>query len=112
MAANTLAQAPADTGPKAAERATVLGFVTDADSELALREGMAELVPSIQIKRASIRQATAMLRKLPSPEVLVVDITGEDAPLEALRRSLANLMVFWSRRRVDWRPSSGKGGEE
>ncbi len=84
MAQNTLAQPPADTGAKSAERSTVLGFVTDADSEMALREGMVELVPSIQIKRASIRQATAMLRKLPSPEVLVVDITGEDAPLAAL----------------------------
>ena len=61
-----------------------MAFITDADSELAVREGMAELVPSIQIKRASIRQATAMLRKMPSPEVLVVDITGEDAPLAAL----------------------------
>ena len=84
MAQNTLAQPAAETGQKTVERSTVLGFVTDADSEMAVREGMAELVPSIQIKRASIRQATAMLRKLPSPEVLVVDITGEDAPLAAL----------------------------
>jgi pilus assembly protein CpaE len=84
MAQNTLAQPAAESGQKTVERSTVLGFVTDADSEMAVREGMAELVPSIQIKRASIRQATAMLRKLPSPEVLVVDITGEDAPLAAL----------------------------
>jgi pilus assembly protein CpaE len=84
MPPNTLAQSQTDTGGKVAERSTVLGFVTDADSELAIREGMSELVPSIQLKRASIRQATAMLRKLPSPEVLVVDITGEDAPLAAL----------------------------
>ena len=85
MAQNTLAQAAPETGQKpAAERAAVMGFVTDADSELALREGMSELVPSILIKRNSIRQATALLRKMPSPEVLVVDITGEDAPLAAL----------------------------
>ena len=84
MAQNTLAQPAAETGQKTVERSTVLAFVTDADSEMAVREGMAELVPSIQLKRASIRQATAMLRKLPSPEVLVVDITGEDAPLAAL----------------------------
>ncbi len=84
MAQNTLAQAQAESGQKTVERSTVLGFVTDADSEMAVREGMADLVPSIQLKRASIRQATAMLRKLPSPEVLVVDITGEDAPLAAL----------------------------
>ena len=85
MAQNTLAQTAPETGQKpAAERAAVMGFVTDADSEMALREGMAELVPSMLIKRNSIRQATALLRKMPSPEVLVVDITGEDAPLAAL----------------------------
>jgi pilus assembly protein CpaE len=84
VAQNTLAQPAAESGQKTVERSTVLAFVTDADSEMAVREGMAELVPSIQLKRASIRQATAMLRKLPSPEVLVVDITGEDAPLAAL----------------------------
>jgi pilus assembly protein CpaE len=84
VAQNTLAQPAAESGQKSVERSTVLAFVTDADSEMAVREGMAELVPSIQLKRASIRQATAMLRKLPSPEVLVVDITGEDAPLAAL----------------------------
>jgi pilus assembly protein CpaE len=84
MAQNTLTQPAAETGQKTVERSTVLGFVTDADSEMAVREGMAELVPSIQIRRHSIRQATALLRKLPSPEVLVVDITGEDAPLAAL----------------------------
>ncbi len=79
-----MAQQSADIGPKVAERSSVLGFITDADSELAIREGMADLVPSMQLKRASIRSATAMLRKMPSPEVLVVDITGEDAPLAAL----------------------------
>jgi pilus assembly protein CpaE len=82
--AQTLAQPASEIGAKTGERSAVLAFITDADSEAAVREGMAELVPSIQLKRASIRQATAMLRKMPSPEVLVVDITGEDAPLAAL----------------------------
>ena len=84
MASNTMTTPQAESGPKTGDRAMVLGFVTDADSENAIRDGMAELVPSIQIKRNSIRQATALLRKLPSPEVLIVDITGEDAPLAAL----------------------------
>ncbi len=84
MASNTMTTPQADSGHKTGDRAMVLGFVTDADSENAIRDGMAELVPSIQIKRNSIRQATALLRKLPSPEVLIVDITGEDAPLAAL----------------------------
>ena len=84
MATNTLAAQPQDAAAKPVERSAVVAFVTDADSDLALREGMSELVPSIAIKRNSIRQATALLRKMPSPEVLVVDITGEDAPLAAL----------------------------
>ena len=84
MAQNTATQQQPETGQKVVERSAVMGFVTDADSEAALREGMSELVPSMVIKRHSIRQATALLRKMPSPEVLVVDITGEDAPLAAL----------------------------
>ena len=61
-----------------------MGFVTDASSETALREGIADFVPSLQIKRHSVRQATALLRKMPSPEVLIIDITGEETPLAAL----------------------------
>ena len=74
----------ADAPARAGERATLLGFVTDAASEASIREGMIDIVPSVQIRRHSIRQATAMLRRMPSPEVLIVDITGEDAPLAAL----------------------------
>lgn len=70
--------------PRASERATLLGFVIDADSERAIQDGLADLAPSCQIRRHSIRQATALLRKMPSPDVLVVDISGEDAPLAAL----------------------------
>ncbi len=73
-----------DAGAKSAERASLLGFITDADSEHAIQDGLAELVPSIVLRRASVRQATALLRKMPSPEVLIIDISGEDAPLAAL----------------------------
>ncbi len=75
-------QSPDDA--RSSERATLLGFVIDADSERALTDGLAELVPSCQVRRNSIRQATALLRKMPSPDVLVVDISGDDAPLAAL----------------------------
>ena len=84
MAQTVLSPPQTEGVQKATERSTILAFVTDPDSETALREGMAELVPMMQIRRNSIRQATAMLRKIPSPEVLVVDITGDDAPLAAL----------------------------
>ncbi len=83
MATNAVTTQQGD-GLKLGERAALLGFITDADSETAIQDGLSELVPSFQLKRASIRQATAMLRKMPSPEVLIVDISGEDAPLAAL----------------------------
>ncbi len=84
MATNAVTTQNNDSGIKQGERAALLGFITDADSETAIQDGLSELVPSFQLKRASIRQATALLRKMPSPEVLIVDISGEDAPLAAL----------------------------
>jgi pilus assembly protein CpaE len=83
MASPSISQ-QADSGAKTTERASLLAFITDAESENALQDGLGELVPSIQLRRASVRQATALLRKMPSPEVLIVDISGEDAPLAAL----------------------------
>jgi pilus assembly protein CpaE len=80
----TITQQGSDPNAKSVDRASLLGFITDSDSENAIQDGLAELVPSIQLRRASVRQATALLRKMPSPEVLIVDISGEDAPLAAL----------------------------
>lgn len=86
MASTALATTtqPADSGRSSGERASLLAFITDADSELAIQDGLSEVVPSIICKRASVRQAAAHLRKMPSPDVLIVDISGEDAPLAAL----------------------------
>lgn len=78
-----IAAAP-DSNAHDADRATLVGFVTDADSERAIQDGLAELVPGCQIRRGSIRGAIGQLRRTPSPDVLVVDISGEDAPLAAL----------------------------
>ena len=83
MATQSISQ-QTDAAGKNAERASLLAFITDAESENSLQDGLGELVPSIQLRRASVRQATALLRKMPSPEVLIVDISGEDAPLAAL----------------------------
>jgi pilus assembly protein CpaE len=83
MATQSITQS-GESANKTTERASLLGFLTDAESENALQDGLAELVPSIQLRRASVRQATALLRKMSSPEVLIVDISGEDAPLAAL----------------------------
>lgn len=67
------------------DRAALFGFVTDAASEAALREGLADAAPGgIELRRATIRQAIAALQKMPTPRVLIVDISGEDQPVSAL----------------------------
>ncbi len=66
-------------------RAAVMGFAIDADSEAALRNGLAEAVPQgLEIRRGDIRSAIATLRRTATPHVLIVDISQEDQPLAAL----------------------------
>ena len=52
---------------KSTERSSLLGFITDSDSENAIQDGLAELVPSIQLRRASVRQATALVAQDAEP---------------------------------------------
>ena len=76
--------------PKAPEaerhdRPRVIAFVGDQDSETALREGLLDAVPlGFEIRRGTVRTAMAALHKMPTPHVLIVDISGEDQPLSAL----------------------------
>jgi pilus assembly protein CpaE len=67
------------------DRARVIAFVGDQETEIVLREGLAETVPlGFEIHRGTVRAAMATLRKLPTPHVLIVDISGTDQPLAAL----------------------------
>ncbi len=67
------------------ERPIFLGFVTDADTEAALRAGLADAaLGTLDLRRSSIQAATATLRKTATPRVLVVDVSGEEQPLSAL----------------------------
>ncbi len=67
------------------DRARLVAFVSDAKTEEALREGLTEALPGgAAFHRGSIRQAIATLRKMPTPVALIVDLTGEDAPLVQL----------------------------
>jgi pilus assembly protein CpaE len=85
---------PADnaalTEPAAAERErpdrpTVIAFVRDQDTETALREGLMEAVPQgFDIHRANVQSAMVALQSMPTPRVLIVDVSGEDQPLSAL----------------------------
>ncbi len=67
------------------DRVTVVAFVADQPTEQVLRDGLGDLVANgIEIKRGTIRNAISMMAKMQTPEVLIVDISGEDQPLHAL----------------------------
>ncbi len=74
-----------DASGSLSERARFVAFVTDPDSEAALREGLSETITgAIDIRRMPCRQAIAHLRKIPTPQVIVVDISGEEQPISLL----------------------------
>jgi len=74
-----------DTASARYDRPSLIGFVTDARSEEALRDGLAEVtVEQLDIRRGGIRAAVAAMQKSSTPKVLVVDVSGEDQPLSAL----------------------------
>jgi len=79
-----LAQPPAAEAERP-DRARVVAFVSDQETETALREGLIEALPQgFDIRRGTARAAMAALRKMPTPHVLIVDISGEQQPLSAL----------------------------
>ncbi len=70
--------------PRAA-RTVVLAFATDAQAETVLREAFSTEVPEgADIRRGGLEEAAKFLRRNPSPQVLLVDITGNAQPLSAL----------------------------
>jgi pilus assembly protein CpaE len=76
---------PTDPSSARYDRPTLIGFVTDAKSEEALRDGLADVTSEqLDIRRGGIRAAVAAMQKQATPKVLVVDVGGEDQPLTAL----------------------------
>ena len=68
-----------------AERPSVTAFVADAETEAMLLEGLSEVLPrGIDIRRMPCRQAIALLRKMPTPRVLIIDVSGEEQPIALL----------------------------
>lgn len=86
MAADAAATAPPKEGEGARpDRPAVVAFVNDAETEAALREGLADVAPTgIDLRRAGIRAAIAALSAMPSPHTLIVDVGREEHPLVAL----------------------------
>jgi pilus assembly protein CpaE len=67
------------------DRAPLLCFTTDAATEAALREGLADMLPvAPDIRRADIRGAITALQREATPSTLVVDVSGDAQPLAAL----------------------------
>jgi pilus assembly protein CpaE len=66
-------------------RPALIAFVTDAASERAFSDGLADVLPDgVDVRRGGIRAAIAAMRKSTTPGVLIVDISGDDHPLTAL----------------------------
>lgn len=67
------------------DRMTVLAFVSDPASEQVLRDSLSDAsTGGMDIRRGTVRTAIAAMAKLQTPEVLIVDISGEEQPLQAL----------------------------
>lgn len=82
--ASSSQQAYTDTAPRA-DRAQFIGFVNDLESEHAVRGGMETLFSeAIDLRRGNIQTATTVLEQIPSPQVILVDISGVDDPIRAL----------------------------
>ena len=67
------------------DRAQIIAFIGDATSERIIREGLAEQVAeSFEIHRGGVRTAISVLQKVPTPQVLLVDVSGETDALMQL----------------------------
>ena len=82
------AQAPSPSASAVSGRSgriQVLAFVTDADSEAVLRLGLLAVgSEEIVVHRGNSRGAVASMKKMATPRVLVVDISGDEQPMSAL----------------------------
>lgn len=67
-------------------RIPLLAFASDAETEHALRDGLSGVIPGkVEFRHAGIRSAVSVLAKMASPLALIVDLSGEESPLVALR---------------------------
>ncbi|HEY1935313.1 MAG TPA: cellulose synthase operon protein YhjQ/BcsQ [Acetobacteraceae bacterium] len=67
------------------DRPSLIGFIADARSEEALRDGLGDVTTeALDIRRGGVRAAVAAMQKQATPKVLVVDVSGESQPLTAL----------------------------
>ncbi|MGI4800417.1 MAG: AAA family ATPase [Janthinobacterium lividum] len=74
------------------DRQAMIAYALDADTEIALREGLAEAGGiELDIRRGGIRAAIVAMRKGATPRSLIIDVGGEAQPLSMLS-SLADVL--------------------
>jgi pilus assembly protein CpaE len=72
------------TSPARAASA-VIAFITDSDTEQTIRDSLSDLVGhGRDVRRGNIRTAIAAMLVARSPRALIVDLSGEEQPLDAL----------------------------
>lgn len=84
--------APTQSGRSAGarpDRQSVIAFIADAGTEAILRDGLTDVTDlkagrSLDMRRGTVRHAIATMTRLAPPQILIVDVTGEDRPLELL----------------------------
>ena len=64
-----------------------MAFVSDAATELAVREGMAAVMPGlVECRGGGVRAAIVAMGEMPTPRLLIVDLSGEENPLSTLEQ--------------------------
>ena len=67
------------------KRSALIAFTTDAEAKVALRKGLSDAVPgTLDIRPVRLRAAIQQLSKMPTPQTLLVDVSGEGDPLGLL----------------------------
>ena len=68
------------------DRVALMAFVNEATTEAVLRDSLSDVTPEVfEITRGGIRAAIAAMQKQATPRNLIIDISGVDEPLSALR---------------------------
>ena len=81
----SIADVPPEQAPARPDRQDIVAFVTDAETESILRDGLSDAAPrGIEFHRTSARGAIEILEKTATPRILIVDVSGEARPLTAL----------------------------
>jgi pilus assembly protein CpaE len=68
----------------ASNRPAVVAFLSDEDSEAALRGGLGPLVEEMQLRRGTAATAARAMEREPTPRVLIVDVSGMEDPSATL----------------------------